>query len=808
MMYGPDEPSVVQSLLNQALHDFFAPIFISKKIPSFEDQREFLRTVSLIINRCNDPRALSLDQIINIEGQEFTAKNLSESLSLLAIDEGLTSLKERFNLRYGTRVVSRQLPTFFKQVDEDLIGDNTTTYHISKKLEGRGQAGLANFYSDGQHEVLIKEDDPDTCVLEGTASFVNQCHLLPKTLEDCVNFASVGVIAKAQGQPMVVSIQDRVMPSDQSGRVRPWDEIVYGVKRNPNTLSSYESWYPDNIKQSIASLSPNVQWQLAASLFSCAIAGDESLHVGQFMAILDKDNNITGIKRIDLGARERYAVARAQTGQHDPFHDSTQYQAHGQWGKDYLTYLLADPSFRKIYMNLWMNLASQDETELKMKVKAASKTAFLTQFANIPESLREKTLQDVLAVFNKDAKSSNMALSGHTTEDRITSLADQISDIDANRMIEMLTKVKHEFALESQRDVQRFLVMTDPMLLKKLHEASELKQALIYGKDKEARFEDVLEIIKVFDTNINELISSSSESNKFRFQQLQVLSESSVDLLQALYLQLLNQTHDKNQNVEQLKALEEMINKYQTIADLSNYCLKTRSTDKIPYILKAMEMTMKGKDALAEYITNKNFINLITTHTSKVSYAKSYIVSNQAQGEILLRKIFKRHQIDEAAIALSKNARELLRSIAGNRWDDVEMVTKDSNFNVYDALTADETGMTALHYLMASEVLDEHGMNAIVNILTKSLGRIGYTNAVLDLPNRDGKTPLDLLMQNKNAKVIIDKVNDSHIGASALSSAYRMQDFFSIKKYDVKLQENLDKLSSPPQPKKGWGLWS
>jgi hypothetical protein len=179
-------------------------------------------------------------------------------------------------------------------------------------------------------------------------------------------------------------------------------------------------------------------------------------------------------------------------------------------------------------------------------------------------------------------------------------------------------------------------------------------------------------------------------------------------------------------------------------------------------------------------------------------------VSNQAQGEILLRKIFKRHQIDEAAIALSKNARELLRSIAGNRWDDVEMVTKDSNFNVYDALTADETGMTALHYLMANEALDEHGLNTIVNILTKSLGHIGYTNAVLDLPNRDGKTPLDLLMQNKNAKLIIDKVNNSHIGASMLSSAYRIDHFFDLKKYDKKITSALEELNPPPQPKKGW----
>jgi hypothetical protein len=543
-----------------------------------------------------------------------------------------------------------------------------------------------------------------------------------------------------------------------------------------------------------------VKWQLAASLFSCAIAGDESLHVGQFMAILDKDNNITGIKRIDLGARERYAVARAQTGQHDPFHDSTQYQAHGQWGKDYLTYLLADPSFRSIYTMLWMNLATQDETELKVKVKAESKKAFLTQFETIPEKLHEKTLQDVLNVFNKDAK-TKMVLSGHTTEDRITSLADQISDIDANRMIEMLSKAKQEFALESQREAHRFLVITDPTLFKKLGEASELKYAMLSGESKEVRLEDVLGIIKIFDANINERISSTSET---KFQQLQVLSESSVDLLQALYLQLLKQTHDKNQNIEEFKALEEMINKYQTIADLSNYCLKTRSTDKIPYIVRAMEMTIKGKDALEEYITNKNFINLITTHTSKVGYAKSYIVSNQAQGEILLRKIFKRHQIDEAPIALSKSARELLQSISENRWGDVEMVTKDSNFNVYDALTADETGMTALHYLMASEALDGHGLNAIVNILTKSLGHIGYTNAVLDLPNRDGKTPLDLLMQNKNAKVIIDKVNDSHIGVGMLSSGYRMQDFFSLKKYDEKLQESLDKLSLPPKPKKGW----
>ncbi len=810
MMYGPDEPRVAQEKLNHALNDFFQPILISKKMPELAIQKEFLDQIQSIIRGCNNPSKLSLDQTINVEQRPLSTKEILESLELLIIDEGFKIFSESFKVGYGTSA-ARPVPTTFKQQNnEDLIDEHEIRYQITKKLEGRGQAGLANFYSDGAHEVLIKQDDPATCVLEGTASFVNQCQLLPKTLEDCVNFASVGVISQGKDQTMVVSVQDRVAPSVKGGRVRPWDELVYGVKRNPNTISSYESWYPENIKQSIASLPPSAKWQLAASLFSCAIAGDESLHVGQFMAILDKDNNITGIKRIDLGARERYAVARSKTGQHDPYHDSTQYQAHGQWGKDYLSYLLADQSFRNIYTMLWMNLSSKDLIELKKQVKEASRATFLSQFETIPEALREETLQKVLDVFNKDA-TVKMTLTGASVEDKIASMADKISDIAANRMTEMLAKATNEYNATSMKEIQRFDVVKDRDLFNKLVKSSEYKQEILAGRGKDGLVKGS-EFIDSFEEGIIQLLQECKSGAKStdNFKQIQVLSEASVDLLQTMYLQVLNQTDNKNQNLEQLKTLEAMINKYQTMADITQYCLTTRSGDKIPYMVQAMEMTMKSKEEMMAYIANKNFIEHIAAHTSTIGSASSYVISSQSQGEILLRKLFKRHNMDEAPITLSRNARQLLDYTADNKMNDVALLTANKHFNVYDALIPDEKGMTALHYLMANENLNEQGLNAIVNILTKSLSRVtSYGNAVLDIPNRDGKTPLELLMQNKNAKQIIDKVNSSHIGGGLISGSYEVQHFFKVEKYDPKLIEELKGMSTPvAQTKKGgWNLW-
>jgi len=808
MMYGPEEPSVAQKKLNGALHDFFEIVLVTKEGPSLEAQKEFLDKLHLIINQCNQPNALSLDTLIHYDTQRFTTKNVIDSLKLLALDEGLKAISERYGIGYGISVVAtREIPKKFTQQDNDLIDEHGNEFRYKSALAGRGQKGLANFYTDDVNQVLIKEDDPATCVLEGTAYFVKHCQLLPKTLEDCVNFASVGVVKRsATGEPMVVSIQDRVMPSqaENGGKVRSWDEIVYGVKRNPNTIFSFESWYPDSIKQNIAALSPKVKWQLAASLFSSAAVGDESLHVGQFMALLDKDNNITGIKRIDLGARERFAVARNQIKQHDPFHDSTQYQAHGQWGKDYLSFLLADPSFRKIYTMIWLNLASKDKSELKDSIKAASKTAFIMEFQAIPENQREKTLNDILDVFNKDIKTTKMTLSGQEIEQRIVSLADQISDIDANRAIDMLEKAKHEYNSEAKLQVNRFNMVKDTQLVKELFEAVELKDALLFPlKNTTVHPERAFELVNIFDDHIRSLLSKcNGRKNENNLQQMQLLSETSVDLLQSAYLRLLNNTQDSSQNKDQLKALEELINKYQTIEDLSHYCLSTKSKDKIPYMLETMGKVFEGKAALANYITNGGFIDHIFTHNSTYSFARSFVASTQTEGATLLRKIYKIHQIDEAPLMLSALGRQILTDIEQQRFSHAMEAT--SKCVVSDVLTPDEKGMTALHYLMMNENLDADGMQTIVNILKSTLGKA--FNSSVDIPNREGKTPLDLLMQNKNTKVMIDFINKSQI--RGYRSNYMVDDFFKLEKYDAKLVEQLKGMSQQiPAAKSGWSLW-
>ncbi|HRE31132.1 MAG TPA: hypothetical protein PLD88_04075, partial [Candidatus Berkiella sp.] len=122
-------------------------------------------------------------------------------------------------------------------------------------LQGRGQDGLANFYKgpDGK-ERLIKEDDVATCLMEGTAYYIRDMGFLPGTLGSSVNFATVGTLNKeGASKPSVVSIQDKVVGSEGS-KARPWDELVYGIKRNPKTLLSFEAWYPQAITENITFL--------------------------------------------------------------------------------------------------------------------------------------------------------------------------------------------------------------------------------------------------------------------------------------------------------------------------------------------------------------------------------------------------------------------------------------------------------------------------------------------------------------------------------------------------------------------------
>src|SRR3990167_11119382 len=102
----------------------------------------------------------------------------------------------------------------------------------TKALEGRGQPGLAAFYKDSEgKEWLIKEDQAETCLLEGSAYFAQP--EIPPRYESCISFARLGTLKSGAGaEEKTISVQRKVE------NAIPLDIILLGHKRNPKTWVS------------------------------------------------------------------------------------------------------------------------------------------------------------------------------------------------------------------------------------------------------------------------------------------------------------------------------------------------------------------------------------------------------------------------------------------------------------------------------------------------------------------------------------------------------------------------------------------
>jgi len=340
-------------------------------------------------------------------------------------------------------------------------------------LGGRGQDGFAGFVGqrdDESRQYLIKIDDPATCLLEGSAKFAQDL-MLPGH-ENAVNFASTGLMTVTQpnkpDEIHTVSIQDRVAPQENH-TIKPWDVVVYGSKRNPKRPISTEYFNQGNIKNNIAAMTEKAQWDLANAIFISTLVGDESLHVGQFMAEVDENNQVTAITRIDLGARERYSAARynADDFQHQT---SSLYKNSGQKGKDYISYLLNSPEVREKYLALWSR-------ELDIQAIARNHArVFLEELSKLPETQQEIALNDIIkTVFkdseiamqerldmNLDGKKENVAvLLKHITKKRMTNLQKSARQLLVDEVLSQKEATGKYFTPESQAMIQKLIIETD-----------------------------------------------------------------------------------------------------------------------------------------------------------------------------------------------------------------------------------------------------------------------------------------------------------------------------------------------------------
>lgn len=258
-----------------------------------------------------------------------------------------------------------------------------TTYDFVSPLSGRGQAGRAGFYSadGGQHVKLIKEDDPGTCLAEGLVIIFNP---LPQTpMPDPIIQATAGVVMR-DGVSTTVSMQDRYSPVP-GDVIMPFDQYILGHKRDPKTILSEECRQSSAIKEKIRCLPNDVKIQLAYAIYTSQLNGDESLHTGQFMISVNKETQlVSSIRRIDFGALGRYGLARVQF---DPLHTSKQYAGSGQFGKDYVSYLLQDNDVKQQVLKLWAN------TNTDAVVDAVSKR-FSEQLAGLEGPSKEHALKE------------------------------------------------------------------------------------------------------------------------------------------------------------------------------------------------------------------------------------------------------------------------------------------------------------------------------------------------------------------------------------------------------------------------------
>lgn len=314
----------------------------------------------------------------------------------------------------------------FSDNSQDLITPNGNRWSFVKKLQGRGQAAFAAFYRDNTNNqtYLIKCDAPGVCLAEATATNA----FLPEAYQTSINCADIGVLNQ---QTMTIQplVPDAV----------PLDTIVYHKKRNPHALVSYELRYQRQIKDFLQTLTPEAKMDLAHSLFASTALGDESLHLGQFLALTDpkNKNQVRRIVRIDFGARERYAQARFEKNDFVPTETSEDYKKSGQFGKNYISFLLANPSLRGQFLILWAKSNVQDIVKKQIK-------KFQEQLSKLPEEQGNIALAELLQDINKHAKHPHILSNDLTYQQKISFFLEKYEDIILDRCINMRQRARQE----------------------------------------------------------------------------------------------------------------------------------------------------------------------------------------------------------------------------------------------------------------------------------------------------------------------------------------------------------------------------
>lgn len=648
-------------------------------------------------------------------------------------------------------------PSSFNYTDESKItGTDTNTrqqqqFTLISKLEGRGQPGLAAFYSptnDNTTQLLIKQDDPATCVMEGSADFVKKSAVIPSQLADTVNYAYAGKYTDQKGEINAVSIQARVLPDDVTYKVVPWDIIVYKQKRNPKTLMSSEYWNFEDLKKHLIDMHPITQWQLAGGIFSSSVAGDESLHVGQFMAIQNAQQDIVAIKRIDLGARERYAVARNEGQQYNPYNTSAQYVQSGQWYKDYIDFLLSAEDIKRKYTLLWA-LAN-----VSNKIEEQYVLSMVNAISSIPEDKKQLAYEGILKTINNGASQIFVPQNNHL-DTNILELAAHLGEIAKNRAA-LMQKVAKENLIKifdnNQELMEKFIHAYENNNFEKIKDIIDDLE-----NNPATKFEDIDRILYVCDAAILMSMDNSYENKEEQ---------------QAFYLNKLKEYQSKLAIFKFMKNFglspEDITN--EVINDLTNIiiinydkCNSKQLSDKILceelfyYGLKQKNINII-KHVLN--ITNKLQLNL--TEFGTQNSARNHRNESRPEGALLL-----------AAKANDYEALLALLQVRENQ--PLSQVSTLSQFNktIGSISRKDNEDKNVFHYLfenwdkIESKVDKKTLLTKLLHLLVlenQSLsGGTANIASIFSQPNKNGKTPLHIILDKKNPdafNILMDSIKN------------------------------------------------
>jgi len=284
-----------------------------------------------------------------------------------------------------------------------------------------------------------------------------------------------------------------------------------------------------------------------------------------------------------------------------------------------------------------------------------------------------------------------------------------------------------------------------------------------YGKYLENQI-DTLDIENTFDS-IHSVISAllQGKVENTPYQEIIMFAEIALDI------------GDSIPDFAKVKVtdLDMKLKQYQSLKDTAEYCLTTRSLEKKHLLHRVMTLLLEKESSVKEYLKSPHFIQQLLAHKGTLNVGLQSIgISTTSGGYKLAEKLFDRYAIDKIYLSLSVSQIALLNAVYQKQYNNVNQFIQKNKFNINDALATDEKGCNVLHYLMQSS--DENAINAIVNILRKSVGYSGIVN--FDIPDHSGATPHDYLMKNENKDKIIEAITEAKI--KGYYGFYKIEDFF------------------------------